>query len=74
MRGALFNRKPGWSGTGENERKDKEENKNGKAKQRPFKVHFSPFELTCIIIHGKYEKINQRIYFGWTFLLVIEKV
>jgi hypothetical protein len=46
MRGALFNRKPGWSGTSENERKDKEENKNGKAKQRPFKVHFSPFELT----------------------------
>jgi hypothetical protein len=46
MRGALFNRKPGWSGTGEDKRKGKEEKKNGKAKQRPFKVHFSPFELT----------------------------
>jgi hypothetical protein len=62
MRGTLFNRKPGWSGTGENERKGKEENKNGKAKQHPFKVHFSPFELTDLIIHRKYEKINQRIY------------
>jgi hypothetical protein len=46
MRRALFNRKPGWSGTGEDKRKDKEEKKNGKAKQRPFRVHFSPFDST----------------------------
>jgi hypothetical protein len=45
MRGALFNWEPGWSRTGKDDRKDKEEKKNGRTKQKPFKVHFSPLTL-----------------------------
>jgi len=56
---ALFNWEPGWSRTGEDKKKGKEEKKNGKARQRPSKVHFSPFELTSLIIHWKDGKINH---------------
>jgi acetyl-CoA carboxylase beta subunit len=73
MRGALLNRKPGWSGTGKGERKDKEEKRNGKAKQPSLKVHFSPCEKTNKIIPQKNLKINHRICFGWTFMFRIRK-